>query len=493
MQRSRQRHLPRIPLGRGWAVTCAGRISAGGNAVAVVICLVAALTAGVSVMRGIRPVGAPQPTRFAPATRSSVPRPSPAQRVVAAAPVAELTGAVRGLMSERQGAAARRDYGTGVASRPLVRLTRTSRDRSWAFGTTVIPVPGGSAAPPWTALFLAHASGGHWRIALSGTAGFARMLGLASAPVLGAAEKQLLARFNAVQATPAADATAPPVSSVPTSSTTAPGTGGTWPPGRPAPGGSAAPDVTVPSGSTVPPGIGGLMLPWRAGQAWRLVAAFSGSGKMRAASMFAFSGGDGRVRAAGPGRLYRFCGGPGRDALLEVIDPNGSATEYYQLRAETRIADGSLVTAGTYLGMTGTSLACGGTVPGLGTRPGRPRPGLRPGRRGPGPGPDRPGNGPGKKANRPLPGAVSFAVIGTGGLMNLNGLTLGGWIFHEQAEPPLVWAQRAAVRVVIGGLLKNFAAPLPVVAASTGPTAAPMATPSAVPPPGPTPTAIGES
>ena len=304
MQRSRQRHLPRIPLGRGWAVTCADRISAGGSAVAVVICLVAALTAGVSVMRGIRPVGAPQPTRFASATPRNVPRPSPARRVVAAAPVAELTGAVRGLMSEQQGAAARRDYGTGVTSRPVVRLTRTSPDRSWAFGTTVIPVPGGSAAPPWTALFLAHASGGHWDIALSGTAGFGRMLGLASAAVLGAAEKQLLARFNAVQATPAADATAPPVSSVPTASTPAPGTGGTSPPGRTAaPGGSAAPDVTVPLGSTVPPGTGGLMLPWRAGQAWRLVAAFSGSGNMRAASMFAFSGGDGRVRAAGPAAL----------------------------------------------------------------------------------------------------------------------------------------------------------------------------------------------
>ena len=151
--------------------------------------------------------------------------------------------------------------------------------------------------------------------------------------------------------------------------------------------------------------------------------------------MLAFSGGDGRVRAAGPGRLYRFCGGPGRDALIEVIHPDGSATEYYQLSAETRIADGSLVAAGTYLGMTGTSLACGGTVPG------------------PGPGP---GNGTGKNGERPALGAVSFAVLGTGGVMNLSGLTLGGWTFHQQATPPLAWAQRAAVRVMIGGLLEEF-------------------------------------
>lgn len=213
------------------------------------------------------------------------------------------------------------------------------------------------------------------------------------------------------------------------------------------------------------------MLPWRAGQAWRLVAAFSGSANLRAASMLAFSGGDGRVRAAGPGRLYRFCGGPGSDALIEVIDPDGSATEYYQLRAETRIADGSLVVAGAYLGMTGTSLACGGTVPGLG--PG-------------------PGNGTGKNASSPLPGAVSFAVIGTGGLMNLNGLTLGGWIFHERAKPLLAWAQRAAVRVAIGGLLKNFGV-APPGTATTGPTPAPMVTPNAGPSPNPAPSAAGGS
>ena len=90
--------------------------------------------------------------------------------------------------------------------------------------------------------------------------------------------------------------------------------------------------------------------------------------------MFAFSGGDGRVLAAGPGRLYRFCGGRGSNALIEIIHPDGSATEYYQLSAETRARDGSLVTAGTYLGRAGTSLACGGTAQldrALG--PGRPR------------------------------------------------------------------------------------------------------------------------
>ncbi len=183
--------------------------------------------------------------------------------------------------------------------------------------------------------------------------------------------------------------------------------------------------------------------------------------------MLAFSGGDGTVLAAGPGRLYRFCGGPSSDALIEIIHPDGSATEYYQLRAETRAADGSLVTAGTYLGKAGTSLACGEAMPGPG----------------PGPGTDK---GAGRKTSGPLAGAVSFAVIVGGGAANLNGLTLGGWTFHQQADPPLMWAQRAAVRVTLGGLLKNFGATAPG-APTPGPTPAPIPTPSPRPSPSSSP------
>ncbi len=516
MQRSRRARVSRIPLGRGRAVTFADRISAGGTAVAVVISLIAALAAGVSVAHGVRTAAASRSTGAAPPSSPprSRPQPSPTHRIVIGVPVTELTSAVRHVMSTQQGPAARRDYGTGATAAPVVHVTRTSPDRSWVFGTTVIPVPAGSAAPPWTALFLAHADGGRWDIALSGTAGFGRML--AAAEVLTAAEKQLLARFSAVQAAPAASAARRPGSGGPGSGgpgsggpgsggpgsggrgsggrgsggrgsggpvTSGPGSGGpvhaaapaTSPPGgnTSAPAGTASPGYASPSpggvtpspGGVTPspraasggttsvagsaaPGTAGLELPWRAGESWRLVAAFGGAGQ--AASMLAFSGGDGRVRAAGPGRLYRFCGGPGSDALIEVIHPDGSATEYYQLRAETRIAEGSLVAAGAYLGMTGTSMSCGGTVPG------------------PGPGE---GAGNGKRATNRLPGTVAFAVIGSGGVMSLADLTLGGWTFHEQAKPPLVSARRAAVRVRIGGLLKNFG--LSAIAPATA-AAAPM-------------------
>ncbi|HUK70286.1 MAG TPA: hypothetical protein VLW50_16270 [Streptosporangiaceae bacterium] len=460
MQRSRPGGASRIPVGRGRAVAFAGRISAGGTAVAVVICLIAALIAGVSLSHGARTAAAPEPTRPAPASRpGSRPQPSPAHRIATAIP-AELTQAVRHMMSVQQGSAARRDYGTEVTDTPLVQMTRTSADRSWVFGTTVIPVPAGSAAPPWTALFVAHATGGRWDIALSGTPGFVPML--APATVLTAAEKQLFARFSVVQAPAASGPSAPTVSSAPL--TPAPGGRGS----ASSPVASSSPGGTSPSpggASRAPaaPGASGLGLPWRAGQSWRLVAAFSGGGSGQTVSMLAFSGGDGRVRAAGPGRLYRFCGGPGSDALIEVIHPDGSATEYYQLRAETRIADGSLVTAGTYLGRAGTSMPCGGTVPG------------------PGPGPARgAGKGTSGRPRTPLPGTVAFAVLGNGGVMNLIGLTLGGWTFHAQAKPPLVWAQRAAVRAMIGGLLVNHGAATPA-AVTAAPSPAPSPTPSVGP------------
>jgi hypothetical protein len=169
------------------------------------------------------------------------------------------------------------------------------------------------------------------------------------------------------------------------------------------------------------------------------------------------------VLAAGTGLLYRFCGGRGSDALIEIIHPDGSATEYYQLRAETRARDGSLVSAGTFLGMAGTSLACGAATTGSG----------------PGPGP---GVGTNSKTSAPEPGAVSFAVIARGNVLNLNGLILGGWTFHQQTNPPLVWAQRAAVRVPLGGLLKNFGAATPGAATpAPSPTASPSPSPSSSP------------
>lgn len=178
--------------------------------------------------------------------------------------------------------------------------------------------------------------------------------------------------------------------------------------------------------------------------------------------MLAFTGGDGRVRAAGPGRLYRFCGGRRSDALIEIIHPDGTATMYYQLRAETQVPDGSFVAAGSYLGMAGTSLACGGVVHGPGSGPGA-------------------GPGSAEKAKKAPQryNVVAFAVVGPGGTVGLDGLAIGGWTFHERGKRGAVWAQRASVRVRMGGTLRNFGrADRGTPTASPAPTGTPTVSPS---------------
>jgi len=427
--------MSRIPVGRGRAVTFASRISASGTAAAAIICLAGVLVAGNVALHKFRHAAAHAP-RAAPATPTLSPRTSATPRPPPRAPVIALMSSVRRIMVAQQGEVALRDYGTPIVRQPMVELTRTARDRSWAFGTAVIPVPAGSAAPPQTALFVAHASGQLWRIALSGSAGFGELLRFAAGKVVTSAEASVLAKFSAAQA--------------------------------------AQPS----SGSSRAAGGSGLALPWRTGESWRLVAAFSGSDTGgTAASMLAFAGGDGRVRAAGPGRLYRFCGGQGSDALIEIVHSDGTATEYYQLRAETRVPDGSFVAAGAYLGMTGTSLNCGGTAagPGVGASAG---PGAAPGAAA--------GAKGGLRSH-----VLAFAVIRGGRAMGLDGLVIGGWTFHDRAnhgrgKPPSVWAQHAADRVMLGESLRNFGVagqgahgPSPTPSQSPSPSPNASRTPSA--------------
>lgn len=418
MRRNRRGRTSRAEGGRRRAVTVAGRITVSGTAAAVAICAVGALAAGHALLNGSRDSAIPD---MAPSTLPAPPvssQPPPGPQPPVRAPVVALMQDIRRIVARQLGAAARREYGTPGTGRPTVHLIRTAGSRSWAFGTTAIPVPGGSAAPPSTAFFVAHARGRSWHVAVSGSKEFGRLLGSAAGKVVSPAEAAALARFT----------------------------------GRAAP--AAAGDGAR------------LALPWRTGQSWRLVAAFSGpvTGTTER-SMLAFTGGDGRVRAAGPGRLYRFCGGRRRDALIEIIHPDGTATMYYQLRAETRVRDGGFVAAGSYLGMAGTSLACGGVVHG-------------------------PGSGPGAKAKKPRHryDVVAFAVIRPDGTMGLNGLVIGGWTFHERGKRGAVWAQRASVRVRMGGSLRNFG-PADKGVPTASPT--PAATPSVSPSPRPSSRASG--
>jgi hypothetical protein len=212
-----------------------------------------------------------------------------------------LESTVKQLTLAQRGTLARRSFGTATTGRPIVQQTRTTK--TWALGTAAIPPPKGSPAMPDVALFVARAVGRRWQVGLGGSSAFNRLLAAAPAALVPSAERALLARYS--------------VAASPTNST-------------------------------------GLMLPWKQGQPWALVADKYGLG---------FTGGDGRVLAAGDGRLYRFCGTSPGHGLILLIHPNGLATEYYQLTSQPRLAGGDIVRRGDYLGRVGTDRPCGGGSP----------------------------------------------------------------------------------------------------------------------------------
>jgi LasA protease len=243
------------------------------------------------------------------ATRKPDPKRTGAQRprtAPPAPPVQTLTKNVGELTLQLRGPAARRSYGGDKA--PLTGASRFSADRTWALGTVAIPVPDDSLATPHVSLYLAHWSGGKWRIALSGTAEFTRLLAQVPNAMMPADERRLLVRYS-----------------------------------------------TVSGGADAQPT--GLMLPWRVGASWSMDAKAGGRGPLETVS---FRGGDGIVAAAGPGRLYRFCAvAPGR-GLVMVIHPNGVASTYYHLTGVPAVRDGALVPRGTRLGRVGVDRPCGG-------------------------------------------------------------------------------------------------------------------------------------
>ena len=408
------RHAAPLIRGRGRAPAVASRISA----MTTVGVFVMAILIGVMVEHSIAPrlgmgygfpaaksrAGGKPPAAVPPVTRSGHPaRHTPAvkHRVASLASLASVPGAVRLTMVTDRGAAAAAAFGGLPGTQPFVDLI--GHEGSYAFGTAAIGVPAGVAAMPQTALFLARASGSSWHVALDGTSAFAQLLLNAPGGLIPDPEKQVLAQYNAARQAAKA------------------GSGGTQGTGT----GSSTPSASGSAGSPAPAQgtQTGLSLPWKASQPWTMVPdpgkPPTGADPLALAS---FAGGDGRVLAAGPGRLYRFCAsGAGQGsggALIELIHSDGSATEYYQLDRETTVHGGSPVRQGAYLGHTGTSLACGGSSRS----------------------PD-----------------VEFSLLRSGG-SGLNGAAIGGWTFHEALQPLRVWAQRGSEQILPGAPLRNLGA-----------------------------------
>jgi LasA protease len=300
----------------GSVLFLANRVSGFGMVVVVTVGMMLA----VIVEQKMFPVGsvhrhpvAQGPGHAKPRPKASKHRPSPKP----VSPAHVLNKLVQQVALKERGPVARHEYGAQKIAAPVVRVNRFGAQHRWAFGTEVIPPPPGATAVPESSLYLAHATGDTWKVALAGAPDFAALLREAPTSVLPGGERTVLERYDASAKSASQKAKVTPVKDK----------------------------------SSKTPADDGLMLPWSAGQSWTLLPAELGS---------SFDGGDGRVLSAGTGRLYRLCSSSPDHGLVMVIGADGTAAVYYQLDQITDVPDGSLVEQGDYLGRTSTDQPCGG-------------------------------------------------------------------------------------------------------------------------------------
>jgi LasA protease len=298
-----------------------------------------------------------------PSTAPSRPQPRltpKATRTDLAAPL----GQVRTTVLRQRGASARGAFGVKNLPQPDVHLTRIDEAKGWAFGTAAIPPPPGMAAVPDPSVFIARRSGKTWQVALAGVEDFVRLVRQAPTTVIPADERPFLEQYGEAA--------------------------------------SAKEGVAT-----------GMTLPWGAGQSWTMQS-------IAGVDALQFSGGDGRVLAPAPGRLYRFCTRSASQSMLLLIHADGLASEYYQMADVADIKEGALVQEGGYLGHTGTARPCGGAAPASG------------------------------------PPTVDFTLFSGASPMPLEGTQIGGWTLHAAGDQ--VWADRSGLRVNAGNPLLNFGA-----------------------------------
>jgi LasA protease len=208
-----------------------------------------------------------------------------------------------------------------------VEVTREKGGR-WAFGTAVVVAPRTEGAAPTGAVFVARAEGRGWTVAFDGEPAFARLA--ADSPVVSAEEKRLFASAGTADA---ADAGADAAGTLSPADFVRPLAGGDY--------------------------RTGMALPWSAGASWTLTGGpHQWDGASGPYSSVDFAGGDQAVRATRAGAAYTMCSG-----FVRVIHDRGYASDYYHLTGHVN-ANGTSVSQGTFLGYTGTNVACGGSASG---------------------------------------------------------------------------------------------------------------------------------
>jgi LasA protease len=223
------------------------------------------------------------------------------------APATASAGPVPGLAERVTQAARDRVAGEAASRWPDAEVRVLRSEGRWAFGTVVLVAPRGADALPRDWLFVAE-RGADWLVALDGQPAFADLA--ARSGVLSARERTVFAAH----------------------------------------GGQAGAAVNGDFRT-------GMRLPWAVGQSWTVLggphAHDAGSGPWSSVDL---AGGDQRVLAVRDGLAYTPCVG-----MIRVLHPDGYASRYYHLWNHLW-ADGLRVSAGTYLGDTGTETGCGGAA-----------------------------------------------------------------------------------------------------------------------------------
>ncbi|MFB7084896.1 peptidoglycan DD-metalloendopeptidase family protein [Streptomyces sp. NPDC056296] len=197
-----------------------------------------------------------------------------------------------------------------VAAATATRIKVTRHTDAWAFGTAVLATAPGSPRLPEGRLFLAQRGTSGWRVTFDGEPAFTRLA--RSSPLMNTRERSLLSTGETGRRTMA---------------------GG---------------DFRT-----------GMALPYATGQSWTMAGGPHGwSGAAAPWSSLDFAGGDQIVRAVRSGTAYTMCTG-----WIRVLHDRGYATDYYHLW-DNITADGRPVSAGAFLGHTGTDVTCGGAASG---------------------------------------------------------------------------------------------------------------------------------
>jgi LasA protease len=197
---------------------------------------------------------------------------------------------------------------------PSIRVMRVKTLAGWAFGQAIVTASARTEGIGVPLTFIAREGRGrHWEIGLQGTSRFRSLLRLSPRALIPTSIYE--------------------ISTSSTGDSQAGGAGG---------GGPA------------------FSLPWATGQTWAMWQGPHNTNGVPAKpwTSLDFSGGDGIVRAAADGVVYRPCGN------LVIVDHGGGwETGYYHL-ANISVGQGQVVSRGTPLGHIGTGTGCGGHATG---------------------------------------------------------------------------------------------------------------------------------